>query len=72
MQNIFIINQKAGKGQLPERFLQDIEKAKEQLGANADVYYTKGIGDAEIFSRKSESRTSLLTTRDPSSRFENT
>ncbi len=52
MQNIFIINQKAGKGQLPERFLQDIEKAKEQLGANADVYYTKGIGDAEIFSRK--------------------
>ena len=52
MKNIFLINPGAGKKKKIEDFVSSIQKASEETGINAFVYYTKYAGDGERFIRE--------------------
>ena len=51
MRNYFIINPKAGKGKRAEELEAKIRAACDARGADYDIYYTKGVGDATQFVR---------------------
>ncbi|MCQ2550839.1 MAG: hypothetical protein MJ146_01425 [Clostridia bacterium] len=52
MRNIFIINPCAGQGKNFGRLQEEIEKASKKTGMATELYYTKGVGDAESFTRQ--------------------
>ena len=51
MKTIFIINPKAGQGKNIEMLINNIKKTSEKIGADAEVYQTKCVGDATVFVR---------------------
>lgn len=51
MRYIFIVNPKAGQAKGKEQYAEDINVIAETLGVPFEVYFTKGIGDAETFTR---------------------
>ena len=51
MRYVFIINPAAGQGNLPDELRDGFLKAAEKAHVSADIYETKGVGDAEDFVR---------------------
>ena len=49
MKTIFIVNPKAGKKNNIEKLVDSINKAREKLSADVEVYKTKAVGDATEF-----------------------
>ena len=49
MKTIFVINPKAGKGNNIEKLKKSIKAAIEHLKADAEIYFTKSVGDAKEF-----------------------
>lgn len=49
MKTIFVINPKAGSGNNIEKLKNSIKDAIEYLKADAEVYFTKSVGDAKAF-----------------------
>ena len=52
MQTVFIINPAAGSGNDFKELKSGIDKLKENMGDDISVYETRGVGDAEVFVRK--------------------
>ena len=52
MKNVFIINPKAGNGKYINKLKNEIVETAEKLKADADIYFTKTIGDATEFVKK--------------------
>lgn len=51
MRNIFIINPAAGKGCDLDKLEARIKAKASELGESAEIYYSKSVGDAEVFVR---------------------
>ena len=49
MKTIFVVNPEAGQGINIDRFIQSINNTISKLKADAQVYITKSVGDAERF-----------------------
>lgn len=51
MKTVFIVNPKAGQGKKTDMLINSIEKAIAETGADALLYVTKSVGDAELYTR---------------------
>ena len=49
MKTVFIVNPKAGQGKNTDLLINSIEKAIAETGADASLYVTKAVGDAEVY-----------------------
>ncbi|HOA85292.1 MAG TPA: acylglycerol kinase family protein, partial [Bacillota bacterium] len=52
MKHCFLINPAAGKGKLFRSIDGDIRAYCDRQGVDYEIYYTKGIGDAEDYIRR--------------------
>ncbi len=52
MKTVFIVNPKAGQGKNTDLLIKSIEQMIVETGADASVYVTKAVGDAEIYTRE--------------------
>lgn len=51
MKYVFVINPCAGQGKGLEQFEKDILEAASKTGVQAEIYYTKAVGDAQVYTR---------------------
>lgn len=51
VKNIFVINPCAGQGKGLDQLEKEILEASEKVGAETEIYYTKAVGDSEVFAR---------------------
>lgn len=52
MKTVFIVNPKAGQGKNTDLLIKSIEQIISETGADASLYVTKSVGDAEVFTRE--------------------
>ncbi len=51
MKNVFIINPMAGQGKNIDKLISNINSVSTELNADAEIYLTQGVGDAQTYVR---------------------